>query len=71
MARIASVSHEGGHYYMHVKSTDRWKSAMSNTALITGTSSGVGLEFAHIHGKKGGDLILVARSETKLENLAQ
>ena len=56
---------------MHVKSTDRWKSAMSNTALITGTSSGVGLEFAHIHGKKGGDLILVARSETKLENLAQ
>lgn len=39
---------------------------MSNTALITGASSGIGLELAKIHACKGGDLVLVARSETKL-----
>lgn len=39
---------------------------MSNTALITGASSGIGLELAKIHASKGGDLVLVARSEAKL-----
>ncbi|MBK7440381.1 MAG: SDR family oxidoreductase [Bacteroidetes bacterium] len=39
------------------------------TALITGASSGIGLEFAKIHAAKGGDLILVARSGDKLEQL--
>ena len=41
------------------------------TALITGASSGLGLEFAKIHAAKGGDLILVARSGNKLEQLKQ
>jgi short-subunit dehydrogenase len=42
---------------------------MSKTALITGASSGIGKEFAHIHAEKGGDLIIVARSEDKLNAL--
>lgn len=40
-----------------------------NLALITGASSGIGLELARIHAEKGGDLVLVARSEDKLEAL--
>jgi uncharacterized protein len=42
---------------------------MNNTALITGASSGIGLELARIHASKGGDLVLVARSTDKLEAL--
>ena len=38
-------------------------------ALITGASTGIGKEFAHIHAEKGGDLIIVARSKDKLEVL--
>ena len=41
----------------------------SNTALVTGASSGIGLELARLHAKKGGDLVLVARSTNKLEAL--
>ena len=40
-----------------------------NCALITGASSGIGLELAKIHAQKGGDLVLVARSEEKLQQL--
>ncbi len=42
---------------------------MKNTALITGASSGIGLELARIHAEKGGDLIVVARSADKLDAL--
>ena len=42
---------------------------MKNTALITGASTGIGKEFAYIHAEKGGDLIIVARSRDKLNNL--
>ncbi len=39
---------------------------MKKTALITGASSGIGKEFAKIHAKSGGDLVIVARSKGKL-----
>ncbi|MDF1856731.1 SDR family oxidoreductase [Pseudooceanicola sp.] len=42
---------------------------MSNTALITGASSGIGREMARIHAARGGDLILVARREAELNAL--
>ena len=42
---------------------------MKNTALITGASNGIGLELARIHASKGGDLVLVARNKSKLDEL--
>jgi uncharacterized protein len=42
---------------------------MSKTALITGSSNGIGYELAKIHAEKGGDLVLVARSKDKLDEL--
>ena len=42
---------------------------MRKTALITGASSGLGLEFARIYAREGYDLIVVARSEGKLYKL--
>jgi short-subunit dehydrogenase len=39
------------------------------TALITGASSGIGLELAKVHAAKGGNLVLVARNKTKLDEL--
>ena len=40
---------------------------MNRTALITGSSSGIGLELARIHAEKGDNLVLVARSKNKLD----
>jgi short-subunit dehydrogenase len=42
---------------------------MGNTALVTGASSGIGTELAKYHASKGGDVVLVARSEDKLNEL--
>ncbi len=42
---------------------------MSKTALITGASSGLGLEFAKIYAREGYDLVVVARSVGKLYTL--
>lgn len=39
------------------------------TALITGASSGIGEELAHIHASRGGNLVIVARREDKLHTL--
>ena len=44
---------------------------MSETALITGASSGIGLELAKIFAQSGHNLILVARSESKLNKLRE
>ena len=42
---------------------------MSNTALITGASAGIGREFARYHASKGGDLIITARRADALTAL--
>lgn len=42
---------------------------MNNVALITGASSGIGRELAHIHAERGGDLVVVARNKEKLDSL--
>jgi short-subunit dehydrogenase len=42
---------------------------MKRTALITGSSSGIGLELAKIHAEKGDNLVLVARNKEKLDEL--
>ena len=39
------------------------------TALITGASNGIGLELAKIHASKNDNLVLVARSTARLEEL--
>lgn len=39
------------------------------TALITGASNGIGLELAKVHAAKGGDLVLVARNKSKLDEI--
>jgi hypothetical protein len=41
------------------------------TALITGASGGIGLELARLCAKDGHNLILVARSEAKLDEVAK
>ena len=43
----------------------------NNTALITGSYGGLGTCFVNIHAGMGGDLILVGRSQSKLDEQAE
>jgi len=45
--------------------------ASNQTALITGASTGLGLEFAHLFARDQFNLVLVARSGPKLAELAE
>ena len=40
------------------------------TALITGASGGIGLELAKVFAREGYNLVLAARSESKLKAIA-
>ena len=42
---------------------------MEKVALITGASNGIGLELAKVHASKGGNLVLVARNKSKLDDI--
>ncbi|MFN1835416.1 SDR family NAD(P)-dependent oxidoreductase [Balneola sp. MJW-20] len=44
---------------------------MAKTALITGASSGIGRDLAHVHAEHGGDLIVIARREDALIELKE
>jgi short-subunit dehydrogenase len=44
---------------------------MNKTALITGASLGIGMELAHVFAAKKENLVLVARSVSKLNEIAK
>ena len=44
---------------------------MKKTALVTGASSGIGLELAKIHASKGDNLIITARREDELNKIKE
>ncbi len=53
------------------KEKDRDYSGYGKTVLITGASSGIGMEFADVFASNGFDVVLTARSEEKLKSIAR
>ena len=51
-------------------SKSKWMSFKNKTVLVTGASSGIGLAMAENLAKRGANLILTARSEDKLKEVA-
>lgn len=50
--------------------SDKTDKGPKHVALVTGASAGLGKEIATFAAKDGHDLVLVARSEAKLKELA-
>jgi short-subunit dehydrogenase len=55
--------------YSHIKEINIMKNNSKKVALITGASTGIGKALSQIHAERGGDLVIVARSKSKLEEL--
>jgi hypothetical protein len=55
---------------MTTQASSQSQKTQRQTALITGASSGIGLDFAHLFAEGGHDVVLVARGEQKLQALA-
>ena len=47
------------------------RNQQGKVCLVTGASSGIGMEIARVHAKLGGDLVLVARREQRLNDLKE
>ncbi len=45
--------------------------SQGKVALITGATGGLGKEFVKIHAEKGGNLVIVGRSQSKLDSLKE
>jgi short-subunit dehydrogenase len=60
------MNHDGRHQYVGRKDCDMSKPSV----LITGASAGIGAGYADRFAKRGHDLVLVARDEAKLHQLA-
>lgn len=56
---------------MVTKKENQYQERARLTALITGASSGIGLELARVFAANGYNLILTARSKAKLDELAE
>jgi short-subunit dehydrogenase len=52
-------------------SKQKWTTFKNKTVLVTGASSGIGLAIAKALSKRGANLILTARSENKLNEVAE
>ena len=56
--------------YKNIEKANSQNAGNGQTVLITGASSGIGLEFARKFAENGFDLVITARSKEKLETLA-
>ncbi len=55
--------------YNLLKTKEGLSVAFTNTALITGATSGIGYELCKLFAKNGYNLVLIARNEQKLKDI--
>lgn len=67
--KVVQVWKNGGLNYMVNNKTHNGLKE-KKTALITGSSSGIGYEFSKLFAQDGYNLVLVARNKQKLKQLA-